>query len=306
MSVIGQVTSTGQPVIARDTDHDALHRHNELLPDTRSEMALPLAIGDRVIGALDLQSIKPDAFEVGTIPTLQALADQFALAIQNARLFQQAEENLRELRDLNTETTRRSWAEFLSEASEAEIRQSYGTETKALAERRSHIAERVLSAGSVIISTGADGDPTFLAVPVVVRNEVVGVLGVEPNGPREWTQADMSLMEGIAQRTALAVENARLYIEAQRAARREHMVSTIVERLQRAPSLSLLLESATRELAEALGTDNVYAEISIDQPMAHRRKQVSQQEGDDESEADTEADDGPATSGEAEEARIEQ
>lgn len=300
-SVIGQVTATGQPIIARDTDHDSLHRHNELLPDTRSEMALPLAVGDRVIGALDLQSVKPDAFDVETIPTLQALADQFALAIQNARLFQQAEENLRELRDLSIETTRRSWADFLSEASESEIRQSFGTETKALAERRSQIAERVLSAGSVIISTGADGNPTFLAVPVVVRNEVVGVLGVEPDSPREWTQADMSLMEGIAQRTALAVENARLYIEAQRAARREHMVSTIVERLQRAPSLSLLLESATRELAEALGTDNVYAEISIDQPMAHRRKQVSQQDDD-----ENEADGGPSAAGEAEEARIEQ
>jgi GAF domain-containing protein len=298
MSVIGQVTATGQPVVARDTDHTAVHRRNELLPDTRSEMALPLTVGDTVIGALDLQSVEADAFDEEAIPTLQALADQFALAIQNARLFQQAEENLRELRDLSIESTRRSWSEFLAEASEEEIQQSYGSETKALATRRSQIVDRVLNAGSVIISTGSDGSATFLAVPVVVRNEVVGVLGVEPNGPREWTQADLSIMEGIAQRTALAVENARLYIEAQRAAHRERMVSSIAERLQRAPSLSLLLESAAKELASALGTDRVYAELSVDQPMAQRRKQVSQQGGD--------GDDQPENPpGEAAEARME-
>jgi len=306
MSVIGQVTATGQPVVARDTDRTAVHRRNELLPDTRSEMALPLTIGDTVIGALDLQSAEPDAFDEDAIPTLQALADQFALAIQNARLFQQAEENLRELHDLSMESTRRSWSEFLIEAHEEETRQVYGAETKALANRRSQIVDRVLNAGSVIISTGADGKPTFLAVPVVVRNEVVGVLGVEPEGPREWTQADLSIMEGIAQRTALAVENARLYIEAQRAAQRERMVSSIAERLQRAPSLSLLLESAAKELASALQTDGVYAEISIDQPMAQRRKQVSQQEEEGDDQPDSSPGEAAAAPGEAAEARIDQ
>ena len=297
-SIIGQVTATGQPVVARDTDHTTVHRRNELLPDTRSEMALPLTIGNMIIGALDLQSVEPDAFDEEAIPTLQSLADQFALAIQNARLFQQAEDNLRELRDLSIESTRRSWSEFLSEAREEEIRQSYGPETKALATRRSQIVDRVLNAGSVIISTGSDGSRSFLAVPVVVRNEVVGVLGVEPDGPREWTQADLSVIEGIAQRTALAIENARLYIEAQRAAQRERMVSSIADRLQRAPSLSLLLESAAKELANALGTDRVYAELSVDQPMAQRRKQVSQQTGD--------AEDQPENPpGEAAEARVE-
>lgn len=307
MSVIGQVTATGQPIIARDTGHTPVHRRNELLPDTRSEMALPLTIGDAVIGALDLQSIEPDAFDEEAIPTLQALADQLALAIQNARLFQQAEENLRELRDLSIESTRRSWSEFLAETREEEVRQVYGAETKALATRRSQIVDRVLSAGSVIISTGADGGATFLAVPVVVRNEVVGVLGVEPEASREWTQADLGIMEGIAQRTALAVENARLYIEAQRAAQRERMVSSIAERLQRAPSLALLLESAAKELASALQTDSVYAELSVDQPLAQRRKQVSQQAEDSSDQPDDGTpDEAAAAPGEAAEARIDQ
>jgi len=275
LSVIGQVTASGQPVIARDTDLDSVHRRDELLPNTRSEMALPLVVGDEVIGALDLQSELPDAFQPETIPTLQALSDLLAIAIQNARLFEQAEQNLRELRELSREVTQRGWADFLAEVREEERRQVYGPEDNALQVQRSHIVEQVLSAGSVIISTGKDGRPAFLAAPIVVRNEVIGVLGVEPDGPREWTQDDLQILEAIANRTALAVENARLYIQAQQAAERERLVNAIAARMQRAPSLAMLLESATKELAAALGTDQVYAEISLERPLARQRKQVS-------------------------------
>ncbi len=276
LSVIGQVTAGGRPVIARDTDHDAVHRRNELLPNTRSEMALPLSIGNRVIGALDLQSDSPDVFTEEFAPTLQALADLLAIAIENARLFEQAENNLRELSELSWENTQRSWSDFLSDISQEERHQVFGPETNALSVQRSRIVDRALSAGSVIVSTGKDGQPAFLAAPVVVRNEVVGVLGIESDTPRDWTQDDVHLIEAIASRTAMAVENARLYIQAQRSAERERLVNTIATRLQRAPSLSMLLESATRELAEALGTDTVYAEINVDRPLSQRRKQVTE------------------------------
>lgn len=273
LSVIGQVTSTGQPVVARDTDTDAVHRRNELLPNTRSEMAIPLKAGERVIGALDLQSTSPDAFIPEIMPTLQALADQVAIAIENARLFEQAEESLRELRTLSAEMSQRSWSEFLSETREDDRRYVVGTETKALEVQRSRVVERVIGAGTVIVSTGADGNPAFIAVPVVVRNEVVGVLGVEPDSDRRtWSQEDLQIMQGIAERTALAVENARLYLQARRAAEREALINQVAARLQRAPSLALLLESAARELAEALGTDSVYAEISLDKPLAHAER----------------------------------
>lgn len=298
MSVIGQVTVSGQPVIARDTDSDVVHRRNELLPDTRSEMAIPLRIGDEIIGALDLQSVESDAFAPDVIPTLQALADQLAIAIQNARLFEQAETSLRELRELSEEAAYRSWAEFIQETKEVELRQSFGAETPELSVQRSRVVDRVLTSGSVIISTGKDDQPAFLAVPVVVRNQVVGVLGVEPDGMREWTRDDLNVLEGIAERTALAVENARLYIEARRAAEREHLITNISDRLQRAPSLAMLLQSAAEELAAALGTDNVYAEISISKPFSERRRDVQGAEGSDKPELAPPAD-------AAEEARAE-
>jgi GAF domain-containing protein len=273
-SVIGQVTLRGEPVLARDTDIDPIHRRNELLPNTRSEMALPLSIGGHVIGALDLQSVEPDAFAEDVIPTLQALADQLAVAIQNARLYEQAEYNLREMRQLSGEIVHRSWAEFLSESPEMERRQVVGPEPPALRNIRSRIVERVLSRGRMIVSSGQDGVPAFIAVPIVVHGEVVGVIGVEPDEQREWTQRDREVMEDIAERTAAAVDNARLYLQARRAAERERLVGDIAERLQRAPNLKLLLESAAHELASALRTDNVYAEISLKHPLARQPQQV--------------------------------
>ncbi len=278
LSVIGQVTATGHPLLVRDSDLDPVHRRNELLPHSRSEMVLPLTVGSDVIGVLDLQSEHIDGFKTEDFPTYQALADLLAIAVHNAHLFEEAEENLRELRQLSRETTQRSWAEFLAETREEDRQQVYGPERRDLQVQRSRIIDHVLSVGSVIMSSGKDGESTFLAAPIVVRNEVVGILAVESDEPRDWTQEDLRLIEAIASRTALAVENARLYIQAQRAAERERMVNAIASRLQRAPSLSMLLESATRELAEALGTDNVYAEINLEQPIGHRRKPASDSE----------------------------
>lgn len=278
LSVVGQATASGRPVIASDTDSDFVHRRNELLPNTRAEMAVPLLVGERVIGALDMQSVEPNDFAEEMLPTFQALADQLAIAIENARLFEQAEQNLHELKELSREASQRSWVEFLAEARDEEKHFSYGPETKGQQLHRSRVVERVLGAGAIIASTGKDGRQSFLAAPIVVRNEVVGVLGIEPEAAREWTQDDLQLLQSIAERTALAIENARLYIQAQRAAEREGLINEIASRLQRAPSLAMLLETAARELAEALGTDNVYAEISMEKPLARTRKEIGGEE----------------------------
>lgn len=278
MSVIGQVTSTARPVVARDTDADAVHRANELLPRTRSEMALPLVVGEQVIGALDVQSIEVDAFDPDTVPALQSMADQLSIAIENARLYEEAQQNLRELAELSQEITQRSWADFLATAPDAEIRVATGREDAALAAQRKTVIERVLATGAVMASGGDDDRPTYLAAPIVVRNQVIGVLGVEPEGPRAWTHDDLLLIQGVAERTALAVENARLYIQARRAAEREHLISSIAERLQRAPSLEMLLESAAAELSSALGTEQVYAELSLAEHDVGRGEEGDEEE----------------------------
>ncbi|HIE37864.1 MAG TPA: GAF domain-containing protein, partial [Anaerolineae bacterium] len=82
VGIVGYVTSTGQPRIVLDVDTDAIHFKNPLLPETRSELALPLRVGDRIIGALDVQSVQEAAFDEEDVAILQTMADQLAVAIE--------------------------------------------------------------------------------------------------------------------------------------------------------------------------------------------------------------------------------
>lgn len=114
-SVIGQVTATGEPLIARDTDSDPVHRRNELLPNTRSEMAIPLIAGERVIGALDIQSTQPEAFDEEAQAILRSLADQIAVTLENAQLFQEIQERVAELTTVNLVSQTISRAETMED-----------------------------------------------------------------------------------------------------------------------------------------------------------------------------------------------
>jgi signal transduction histidine kinase/response regulator RpfG family c-di-GMP phosphodiesterase len=101
MSVIGLTTATGVPQLAADTaDARVVHRANPYLPNTRSELALPLIAKGRVLGALDVQSNRPNAFSQEDQSVLANLSDQVAIAIDNARLFELSTNRVEEMRFL--------------------------------------------------------------------------------------------------------------------------------------------------------------------------------------------------------------
>lgn len=87
-SIIGYVTKTGEPLVVNDVSRDPIHHHNPLLPNTRAELGIPLKIGNHVIGAFDVQSTEIDAFKPDDIAVLQILADQIAVAVDNARSYE--------------------------------------------------------------------------------------------------------------------------------------------------------------------------------------------------------------------------
>ncbi|HNO30437.1 MAG TPA: GAF domain-containing protein [Anaerolineales bacterium] len=98
-SIVGKVTSEGVSVVVNNTEIDPLHKLNPLLPDTRAEAAIPLRIGSRVIGAIDIQSKTTDAFTEDETSVLQTLADQIAVAIDNARSFELSQQAVMEMRE---------------------------------------------------------------------------------------------------------------------------------------------------------------------------------------------------------------
>jgi GAF domain-containing protein/HAMP domain-containing protein len=90
-SMVGTTIITGQPRIALDVGQGAVRFANPLLPNTRSEIALPLRVGARTLGALDVQSKEEGAFDESSTEVLQAMADQIAVALLNAETFQHSE-----------------------------------------------------------------------------------------------------------------------------------------------------------------------------------------------------------------------
>lgn len=105
-SIMGRVTKTGLPLVVNDVEKNPIHQPNPLLPKTCAELGIPLKIGNRVIGAFDVQSTKVNAFNDDDIRVLQILADQIAVALENARLYdelRQTAERLREIDQLKSE-----------------------------------------------------------------------------------------------------------------------------------------------------------------------------------------------------------
>jgi GAF domain-containing protein len=251
-SVIGQVTQQGTPVIASDTDTDPVHRRNELLPHTRSEMALPLRVSGRVIGALDIQSVNPNAFKETDVSVFQTMADQLAIAIENARLFQQAQRDLRDIEMLNRQLTGEAWSRYLKGRAKA-----------------APVGFKV-DKGKVRTLTEDDEEKAeprqegTLSLPLTVRGETIGMLDLASRSGEPPDQETQAMLEAVAERVAQALDSARLGEQAQRQAAREQILSELSAELQATTDLNIILRIVAREVSRALGTSRGFVHLAAE------------------------------------------
>jgi GAF domain-containing protein len=259
VGIVGTVAGTGEHRIALDVGADAVFFDNPDLPLTRSEMALPLRVGERVIGVLDVQSEEPEAFTQEDVAVLQTLADQIALAVENARTLEQMQRTVRELERATGEYTREAWRTV--QRARRWVGRRYRRLVAEPAEEPTEEARRALSEGrSVLQPLHEEGDGrvvgTRLAVPMKLRGRVIGVLNLRfaaPEVPPETVQ----MVEAIADRLTLALENARLLEETRRHAERDRMIAEITARVRASMDPETILRTALRELGAALGADRV-------------------------------------------------
>jgi GAF domain-containing protein/CheY-like chemotaxis protein len=253
VGIVGHVAATGEPRIALDVGQDAVFFDNPDLPDTRSEMALPLKTRGRVIGVLDVQSTQEAAFSEDDVAVLQTLADQLAVAVDNAGLVERTEAQLRELRLLHREYTASTWAELAS--SERSLGYVYDRIGVAPVERLAVPAlDLALDRGETVTLVEPGEREAVLAAPLKLRDQVVGTLGIQDvERDREWSPNEVALVEAVSDQVALALENAQLFAETQRSA--QHMralneISAIVSRLGSLEETSQILADV---LVEQLG-----------------------------------------------------
>lgn len=232
-SMIGWTISNRKARIALDVGVEAVRFNNPNLPLTRSEIALPIIARESVLGAMTVQSGRPNAFDENDIAVLQGIADSLGTALDNDRLFRETRQNLEEIRTLNREYLQRSWTETIN--LHGELGFTYENP-----------------------SVQGQTEGQVIEVPVVLRDEVIGYLSLETD-QAALNEEELAFVENITNQTAIALENARLLEETERRAVQESKINELATRFSRAISIDDILRAAVQELGQLPSV----AEVSV-------------------------------------------
>jgi len=256
ISVIGQVTDQARTIITRDISASQVHRRNEFLPDTRAELAVPLAIGDRVIGALDVQSKARDAFSDDLVTVLQTMADQLAIAIENARLYEESLRRVADIEAVNRRATLAAWQDYMRVLRASGVSRDAGIPDTIGSDAISALRAEAIRTGELAIGQPTARATIPVALPITLRGQALGA--VEWELPMQsFTDDKLELALELANRLAVSMDNARLFQESQRSAERERLVNSIAARLTAQTSIDTILQTAVREVGQALRVPNV-------------------------------------------------
>ncbi|MCL4252448.1 MAG: GAF domain-containing protein [Anaerolineae bacterium] len=260
-SVIGRCTDEARVVIARDTLESDVHRKNEFLLETRAELAIPLKIGDKIIGALDVQSKFRDSFNEEQVNILQTMADQIAIAIENTRLYQESLRRLEELTVSNRVATRGTWVEYMNYRREIALSSQYGTDG-VVPMTDTQLRESALQQGIAVIGGETANKTIPFVVPIQLRGQTLGVVEWEfPTS--DFSQEKVQLALELVGRLALSLDNARLFEESQRAIERERLVNDIAAKLTTQTEIDGILQTAVREVGQALRVPLVSINLAL-------------------------------------------
>jgi GAF domain-containing protein len=232
--IVGYAAYQRRAHIALDVGEEAIFFSNPDLPHTRSEMALPLIVRGRVIGVMDIQSTEAQAFAEEDINALQSLADQIALALDNARLLAESQSALKQLQSITTESSYRAWQERLKSQKTSFRYTPLGVSPIEQDQKRGKLA--------------AVADVNTLRVPINLRGKEIGTIVINRKGKgQEWSENDHDLVSDISAQVALALENARLLEDLQRRANRDQAIAQAAQRFSQTTDMDTLLQLALRE-----------------------------------------------------------
>jgi GAF domain-containing protein len=238
-SMIGWAISRQKTRIALDVGEDAVRFDNPNLPNTRSELAIPMIYGDKVVGGITIQSDASNAFDENNIFVLQGIADSLAIAYENARLFQQIGNDFDEIQSLNKRLLSEEWTEAMSTESEL----SY-------------------SVNRMAIDNDQSRSLMMIDFPIILRDQVIGNIGLEID-KQTWSPEDESFTEAVAAQTALALENTRLMEATQRSARHNRVVAEFSNKVWESTDMDTILRTTLYQLVEALQATNGYIQLEI-------------------------------------------
>lgn len=314
-SIVGFVTGSGEPLIVNDTSRDATYYANPLLPDTRAEVAIPLKIGARVLGVLDVQSTQAYSFSEEDVSVLRILADQLAVAVINSELFADTQEHLSQHRLLHHVTTAAASGTTLEEAlnSAAQgLQVTLGGDrviimladkerqvltVKAFAGYSEEVGKLEVAFGEGITGWVAANlqpqrindvtlDPRYmeigsnvrseLVVPLTYRGELLGVLNVESDEVGAYNENDEEMLGTLGGSLAAVIANARLIEQVRRQVDRERMLYEVTSKIRRSTDMQTIMATTTSELGKALGARRAQIKIEVADEPGQANQEKSQ------------------------------
>ncbi len=260
-SIVGYAAKHRQPRIALDVGKDAVYFDNPNLPNTRSEMAIPLVVGDDVLGVLDVQSTEQNAFSEEDIEIMQLLADQTAIAIANARLFARNQQALEEIRRAYEDVTQKAWQVLLDGTQDLSLA-NFGEETLSVEPVWDSTSRQVAASGQPLAASQPDGKGRYrLTLPVESSGITLGVISAYKEA-LPWSAIEISLLEDILREVGLALESSRLFEESRRRAQLEQARAQVVTHLRETLDARAMLRIAAQEIRKALDLPEVSVRVA--------------------------------------------
>jgi GAF domain-containing protein len=308
-SIVGFVAGKGEPLIVNDTGRDATYQPHPLLPETRAEASMPLKVGDRIVGVLDVQSNQTYAFSKENLRTLQILADQLAIAVVNTELFAETQEHLAQHRLLHHITTTAASGTTLGEALQSAVnglqvtlggdrvsilladRDKKVLEVRAAVGYASGVFDLRIPIGSGITGWAAshrrtlrinnvlqdtryiEGSPNThseMAIPLVYRSELLGVLNVESEQFAAYAENDEELLGTLGGSLAAIIANARLLEQIRAQAERERILFEISDKIRRTTDMETILTTTVSELTRAVGANSARIKLGVPSSMGQK------------------------------------
>jgi GAF domain-containing protein/HAMP domain-containing protein len=273
-SLVAQAARSGKIVSAGNVRETENWLPNPFLPDTYSEMAVPIILEGQTVGVLDVQEDEIAALDESDANLLRSLANQVAVAIRNARLFNEVESALAETRIAQEQYVEQAWESFRTTSKSGHYNYTrpgmpvLDASTVVKAEQQAlTIDHAAIVASDDREASGSSQSQTAQSIvaPIKLHNQVIGTLLIHPTDDnQQWSENDLAVVETVVDQLAQSAERLRLFEETRERGSREQLLREISDKLRAAPNLDALLEIAARELGSRLGAHHTVLEMGIE------------------------------------------
>jgi GAF domain-containing protein/HAMP domain-containing protein len=257
--LIGSAVADGITRVAQKQDVGTSLVNHPLLSATQSEAAIPLIIGDRITGALDLQSLREEDFDNDTVEVLQTMVDQIAVAIENMHLIGEMQESVRKLETAYGQYTAGTWQSFVQRTRRLRGLRYRGLQSEPPSGLTKEAVESLQLHKTVLgekrIEAESDTMRNTLAIPMRLRGQTLGVVNVEFEGYRP-TPETTAFYEEVTERLALALDNVRLIEETNLRSEQLKLLQEITAAAASHVNLENLFEDVTARIRAGFEADH--------------------------------------------------